>query len=176
MQLVEPTACTPAAGWEKGQVENQAGLMRERFFTPRLRFASYEELSDWLLDDASNAPALMVTPSCVSGPSPVLVKKPGALRNVAPFRQLALPPGLERLRNRLKESGDGDRQMVKILTAITVDGLDAVEHAAAEALADGVASADVMPNILPGPDPRRWTLRLLSNDALDLPRKSGEFP
>ena len=66
--------------------------------------------------------------------------------------------------------------MVKILTAITVDGLDAVEHAAAEALADGVASADVMPNILPGPDPRRWTLRLLSNDALDLPRKSGEFP
>ena len=82
MQLVEPTACTPAAGWEKGQVENQAGLMRERFFTPRLRFASYEELSDWLLDDASNAPALMVTPSCVSGPSPVLVKKPGALRNV----------------------------------------------------------------------------------------------
>jgi transposase len=24
--LVEPTACTPAAGWEKGQVENQVGL------------------------------------------------------------------------------------------------------------------------------------------------------
>ena len=31
--LVEPTACTPAAGWEKGQVENQVGTMRERFFT-----------------------------------------------------------------------------------------------------------------------------------------------
>ncbi len=31
--LVEPTACTPAAGWEKGQVENQVGLVRERFFT-----------------------------------------------------------------------------------------------------------------------------------------------
>ncbi len=29
--LVEPTACTPAAGWEKGQVENQVGLVRERF-------------------------------------------------------------------------------------------------------------------------------------------------
>jgi hypothetical protein len=25
-------------GWEKGQVENQVGLVRERFFTPRLRF------------------------------------------------------------------------------------------------------------------------------------------
>ena len=40
--LVEPVACTPASGWEKGQVENQVGLVRERFFTPRLRVASYE--------------------------------------------------------------------------------------------------------------------------------------
>jgi len=35
--LVEPTACTPASGWEKVQVENQVGLMRERFFAPRPR-------------------------------------------------------------------------------------------------------------------------------------------
>src|SRR5438552_967109 len=28
--LVEPVACTPASGWEKGQVENQVGLVRER--------------------------------------------------------------------------------------------------------------------------------------------------
>src|ERR1700720_3381643 len=48
--LVEPTACTPASGWEKGQVENQVGVVRERFFTPRLRVASYEELNAWLLD------------------------------------------------------------------------------------------------------------------------------
>jgi transposase len=34
--LIEPVACTPAAGWEKGQVENQVGLARQRFFTPRL--------------------------------------------------------------------------------------------------------------------------------------------
>jgi hypothetical protein len=38
-------ACTPASGWEKGQVENQVGVVRERFFTPRLRLASYEELN-----------------------------------------------------------------------------------------------------------------------------------
>jgi transposase len=38
--LVDPVACTPAAGWEKGQVENQVGLVRERFFTPRLRAGS----------------------------------------------------------------------------------------------------------------------------------------
>jgi hypothetical protein len=48
--LVEPTACTPVAGWEKSQVENQVGLVRERFFTPRLRVASYDELNAWLLD------------------------------------------------------------------------------------------------------------------------------
>ena len=48
--LVEPVACTPASGWEKGQVENQVGLVRERFFTPRLRFKSFDELNAWLLD------------------------------------------------------------------------------------------------------------------------------
>ncbi len=32
--LIDPVACTPASGWEKGQVENQVGLVRERFFTP----------------------------------------------------------------------------------------------------------------------------------------------
>ena len=48
--LVEPTACTPAAGWEKGQVENQVGNIRERLFTPRLQVASYDELNAWLLD------------------------------------------------------------------------------------------------------------------------------
>ena len=48
--LVDPVACTPASGWEKGQVENQVGLVRERFFTPRLRMKSYEEMNAWLLD------------------------------------------------------------------------------------------------------------------------------
>jgi hypothetical protein len=48
--LVDPVACTPASGWEKGQVEYQVGLVRERFFTPRLRFKTYEEMNTWLLD------------------------------------------------------------------------------------------------------------------------------
>jgi len=48
--LVEPMACTPGAGWEKGQVENQVGTIRERWFTPRLRFASDVELNAWLLE------------------------------------------------------------------------------------------------------------------------------
>ena len=46
--LVEPVACTPGAGWEKGQVENQVGTVRKRFFTPRLHFATLEEMNQWL--------------------------------------------------------------------------------------------------------------------------------
>jgi transposase len=244
--LVEPTACTPAAGWEKGQVENQVGLVRERFFTPRLRVASYEELNAWLLDrcvayakahrhpeladrtiwqafeaerpqlvpiagpfDGFHATQAAVSKTClirfdnnkysvascaVGRPVeiqayadriiirqdgaivaqharrfgrgetiydpwhyvPVLARKPGALRNGAPFKDWLLPAGLERVRRRLKGSDDGDRQMVKVLSAVLTDGLAAVEAACAEALADGVYSADVVLNILarqhdPGP-------------------------
>lgn len=46
--LFEPVACTPASGWEKGQVENQVGNIREWLFTPKPRFASLAELNDWL--------------------------------------------------------------------------------------------------------------------------------
>lgn len=33
--LVEPVACTPGAGWEKGQVEKQVGDVRGCLFVPR---------------------------------------------------------------------------------------------------------------------------------------------
>ncbi|HEY4975677.1 MAG TPA: IS21 family transposase [Steroidobacteraceae bacterium] len=46
--LFEPVACTPASGWEKGQVENQVGNIREWLFTPLARFASFETLNAWL--------------------------------------------------------------------------------------------------------------------------------
>jgi hypothetical protein len=78
----------------------------------------------------------------------VLARKPGALRNGAPFKDWALPPSLERVRRRLAGYPDGDRQMVGVLTAVTTDGLDAVEAACAEALAGGAVSRDVVLNIL----------------------------
>jgi hypothetical protein len=254
--LVEPTACTPASGWEKGQVENQVGVVRERFFTPRLRMASYEELNAWLLDrcvayakahqhpeladctiwqafeaerpqlvpigtpfDGFHATQASVSKTCLvrfdsnkysvaagavgrpveiqayaarivirqDGTTvgehqrrfgrgetiynpwhyvPVLARKPGALRNGAPFKDWPLPAGLERVRRRLKGSDDGDRQMVKVLSAVLTDGLTAVEAACAEALADGVHSADVVLNILarqrdPGPSAAIWTPEVL---------------
>jgi len=46
--LFEPVACTPASGWEKGQVENQVGNIREWLFTPLTRFVSFEALNEWL--------------------------------------------------------------------------------------------------------------------------------
>jgi len=51
--------CTPASGWEKGQVENQVGVIRRRFVVlearlrrdvPRPKFKSYAELNAWLED------------------------------------------------------------------------------------------------------------------------------
>jgi hypothetical protein len=52
------------------------------------------------------------------------------------------------VRSKLSGSDDGDRQMVKILAAVLSDGLSAVEAACADALAAGIASADVVLNSL----------------------------
>ena len=79
---------------------------------------------------------------------PVLARKPGALRNGAPFKDWVLPAGLERIRRKLAGAADGDRQMVAILAAVLSDGLAAVEAACLEALREGVHSADVVLNIL----------------------------
>ena len=249
--LVEPTACTPAAGWEKGQVENQVGNIRERFFTPRLKFKSYEELNAWLLEQcvayakahphpevreqsvfsvfeaerASLIPyrvtAVAVSKTClvrfdankysvmakaVGRPVdvhayadrivirqdgevvgeyprrfgkgqlvydpwhyvPVLARKPGALRNGAPFKDWVLPGAIERVRRKLKGSDDGDRQMVKVLTAVLTDGLSAVEAACAESLAAGIASADVILNALARHQQPAATVPILTPERLAL--------
>ncbi len=78
---------------------------------------------------------------------PVLARKPGALRNGAPFKDWVLPASIERVRRKLAVADDGNRQMVDILTAVLTDGLPAVEAACAEAIDHGVHSADVVLNI-----------------------------
>src|SRR5690606_15724920 len=216
--LVEPEACTPAAGWEKGRGENQVGRVRERFFTPRLRFKTLEDLNAWLVDkcvayakvhrhpeqertvwevfkqerasfipytgrfDGFHCVPASVSKICtvrfdnnkysalssaVGRPVeihayadrivirqdgvavcdhvrafgrgkvvydpwhyvPVLARKPGDLRNGAPFREWVLPSAMEKVRRKLKMSDDGNRQMVSILTCVLTDGLSAVEAA-----------------------------------------------
>jgi transposase len=245
--LIEPVACTPASGWEKGQVENQVGYARDNIFRPRLRFASLQELNGWLeaecerrartdrhpeqrdrtvwevyeAERAALAPhpgpfdgfhALEVVASatclisfdrnrysvmaCAARRAvqvgayadrivvrcngevvaeharcfgrdhtiydpwhylPVLARKPGALRNGAPFQDWSLPPSLTRLRRRLGSGDEADRRFVRVLASVLTDGLEAVDAAVFEALQGGTASDDVILNILarrrepPGP-------------------------
>jgi hypothetical protein len=256
--LVDPVACTPASGWEKGQVENQVGLVRERYFTPRLRVKTYDELNAWLTDksisyakqhphperpeqtvwevfeeerpklvpyrgrfDGFHALPASVSKTClvrfdnnkysvnasaVGRPVdihayadrvairqdgrivaeharcygrgetvydpwhyvPVLARKPGALRNGAPFKHWVLPGALERVRRKLAGSDDGDRQMVAILSAVLTDGLPAVEAACAQATSEGVHSSDVILNILARQRDAGPAATILAPDALRL--------
>jgi transposase len=256
--LIDPVACTPASGWEKGQVENQVGLVRERFFTPRLRFKTYDELNAWLADksvtyakahphperpeqtvwevfeeerpkliayrgrfDGFHAVPASVSKTClvrfdsnkysVSASAvgrpvevhayadrvvisqdgrivaqhprsfgrgetiydpwhyvPVLARKPGALRNGAPFKDWVLPAALEKVRRKLAEADDGDRQMVAILAAVLTDGLPAVEAACGQAMSEGVHSADVIINILARQRDPEPVAPIFTPDALKL--------
>jgi transposase len=236
--LVEPVACTPASGWEKGQVENQVGTLRDQFFRPKPRVDSLAELNGWLADQcvayAKRTPhpefkdrmiwdvfqderaslmevrgpfdgfvekAVRASTTCLimadhnrysvdaraAGQMvlvrsyaerivvllaeevvadhprqfrrdqvvydpwhylPVLMRKPGALRNGAPFKDWDLPTGLAQVRAKLKSHDDGDRQFVKVLGAVLDHGLSAVEAACAEALSAGIASGDVILAVL----------------------------
>ena len=236
--MVEPVACSPAAGWEKGQVENLVKETREYSLKPRLEVADLDELNARLKKDAVERarelrhpenPDLTVwemfqqeqaflTPlqkpfvgfcektvavnrTClinfdrnkysvesraVGGPVqlqvyatrivlrqngeivgehercfgrnktifnpwhyvPILKRKPGALRNGAPFRDWELPPAMTRVWNHLSDVSDGDRQMVDILFAAHEHNTDVVEAACAEALEAGLRGAEAILNIV----------------------------
>jgi len=98
----------------------------------------------------------------------VLARKPGALRNGAPFQGWELPQAMEHVRRRLKAADDGDRQMVSILTAVLSDGLDAVETACQQALAENVCSSAVILNILARRRDPAPAVTILTPDALRL--------
>ena len=236
--LVEPVACTPASGWEKGQVENQVDFLRQRLFVPRLKCADLTELNNWLRDRCrtlaaghphpefvdrtvgevfaeeqlrlahvnssfggyKELPVRVSTTSLVAYDTnrysvdtaavgrtvmlrayadrivvveagvvigehtrqfgrhqvrydpwhyvAVLQRKPGALRNGAPFRDWELPAPLTAIRQSLGAHSDGDRQFVDILGAIATYGLEPVTAACAEALAMGAVNRDVVLSIL----------------------------
>src|SRR3954471_1120436 len=256
--LVDPVACTPASGWEKGQVENQVGVVRERFFTPRLRFKTYAELNAWLLDksiayakahrhveqpeptiwevfeqergslvsypgrfDGFHTVPASVSKTCtvrfdnnkysvlstaVGRPVeiqayaerivirqdgvivaeharcfgrnetiydpwhyvPVLARKPGGLRNGAPFLGWVLPSAMEKVRRKLKAVDDGDRQMVSILTCVLGDGLDVVEAACQQARAENVSPSAVILNTLARRRDPAPAVTIITPDALRL--------
>ena len=45
---MEPVACTPASGWEKGQVESQVKTLRGQVFAPKLYFDGLDDLNGHL--------------------------------------------------------------------------------------------------------------------------------
>ncbi len=99
---------------------------------------------------------------------PVLARKPGALRNGAPFKDWVLPQAIDRIRRKLAGSDDGDRQMAKILALVLEDGLVAVEAACEEALVEGVFSADVIINIVSRQRDPAPPITIMTPDALRL--------
>jgi hypothetical protein len=256
--LIEPVACTPASGWEKGQVENQVGNLRDQIFRPKPRVQSLAELNAWLEDqciayakrtrhpelkdrmiwevfqdeqaslmelrgpfDGFVEKAVRATTTCLIMADhnrysvdaraagrmvlvrshaerivvlfndevvadhprefrhdqiiydpwhylPVLLKKPGALRNGAPFKDWDLPPALAQVRAKLKSHADGDRQFVKVLAAVLDHGLDAVEAACAEAIEAGIASGDVILAVLARQQQPAMPPSITTPDALRL--------
>ena len=99
---------------------------------------------------------------------PVLARKPGALRNGAPFKDWPLPSSIEKIRRKLAGSDDGDRQMVKIFAAVLTDGLAAVDAACAESLDAHVASADVVLNALSRRQQPQPAAPILTPERLEL--------
>jgi hypothetical protein len=79
---------------------------------------------------------------------PVLERKPGALRNGAPFLEWELPAPIRAVWRVLQERPGGDREFVQVLTAIRTHGAEPVAQAAQEALALGAVSFDVLFNLL----------------------------
>ena len=118
--LVEPVACTPGAGWEKGQVEKQVDHVRGRLFVPIPRGRSYADRIVIRQDGETVAehPRSFERGEIAYDPwhyVPILTRKPGVLRNGAPFKGWQLPGALGRIRARLTGCDDGDRQFVRIL-------------------------------------------------------------
>jgi len=72
---------------------------------------------------------------------PLLQRKPGALRNGAPFADM--PEPLQQLRRALLRSPGGDRVMAQVLAIVPTAGLDAVLVAVELALETGPPSGRV---------------------------------
>ena len=78
----------------------------------------------------------------------VLKRKPGALRNGAPFKDWILPEPIAKVRTLLEQKPDGDRQFVSILSAVSSYGPDAVSDACATAVAAQTVTKEIILNLL----------------------------
>lgn len=76
----------------------------------------------------------------------LIERKPGALRNGAPFK--TMPEALQELQRQLLKHPGGDRIMAQVLTAVTLHGLESVLVAAELALQAGRVSGEHVLNLL----------------------------
>ncbi|MEO6626648.1 MAG: IS21 family transposase [Burkholderiaceae bacterium] len=77
---------------------------------------------------------------------PLIERKPGALRNGAPFGDLPAP--LQRLRQGLLRRAGGDRVLAQVLAAVPTAGLEAVLVAVELVLESGALSAEHVLNVV----------------------------
>lgn len=76
----------------------------------------------------------------------LIERKPGALRNGAPFK--GMPEPLKELQRQLLRHQGGDRVMAQVLSAVTLHGLDPVIVAVEIALQSGRVSGEYVLNVL----------------------------
>lgn len=147
--LFEPEFCNPAAGWEKGQVEKNVQDARHRFFQPTPRFPSLEALNDWLEIQCKEFWAKTLHGQTIYDWRhylAVVQRKPGALRNGAPFAEL--PDAFKNLQQYLLKKPGGDREMVDILALVLQHDEQAVLKAVEMALKSGVPTKTHVLNLL----------------------------
>jgi hypothetical protein len=77
---------------------------------------------------------------------PLIERKPGALRNGAPFADLPAP--MQKLRSMLLKREGGDRIMAKVLASVPKHGLEEVMVAVELVLESGNPSAEHIENVL----------------------------
>ena len=253
--VIEPVACTPASGWEKGQVERQVQDIRHRLFTPKLKFDDLQSLNDWLLLHCQNElgsrphpeqkdqtidvlfeqergalrplgrafdgyveKAVRVRSTCLvqydcnrySVPAqyagcavslrvyaqriivvadqkiitghkrrftknisyfepwhyvPLLERKPGALRDGAPFVKWQLPVSMQKIKDLYGEEEGGDRDFVELLLMVCEHGIEAIDMACDLALTQKTTRLPMIINLInqlvetmsdPLPEPEKY--------------------
>jgi len=94
---------------------------------------------------------------------PLLARKPGALRNGAPFASMVLPDELNKVKQHLEQHINGARDFAHILSYIPIESMESVTAACAKAIKAKTISKDIILNIL-----------LRSNDIPDEPEEQRE--
>ena len=126
--LFDPDFCNVASGWEKGSRLHPSRIV---FIADETVIASHERLFD--RDQVLHY-------------IPLIERKPGALRNGAPFADLPKP--LRLLKRGLRRHTNGDRIMMQVLAAVPIAGLKPVLVAVELVLESGSLSADHILNVL----------------------------